>query len=457
MASRYLNLDQLIQTSLSQPADETFVSKAILDSVADGVISVDLDRKITSFNRAAEHITGYSRYEVIGRSCAEIFRSDVCENSCPVIEAFASGESVVNREFEILDRQSRKIPVSASASVLRDALGQIVGAVETFRDLSTIAQMQQQVKERYSFEGIYSRNSLMHSLFNILPDIAASDATVLIHGESGTGKELFAKAIHKLSARRDGPLVVVNCGALPEPLLEAEIFGAKRGAYTGAMENRPGRLEMAQGGTLFLDEIGDLPLALQVKLLRVLENREFQPLGAKHPQRADVRFITATHRHIETMVEEGSFRRDLFFRINVVGFTIPPLKDRKEDIPLLIDLTLNRLNKEYNKKIRGFSPEAMQRLMLHDFPGNVRELLNIVEQTVILCRNGEIGIDLLPEYFHDGAAGGTPGKRKRRGCPSKEELVRTLDRFHGNRQLVAQEFGVERTTLWRWMKRLDLE
>ncbi len=455
MASRYLDLDQLIQTSLSQPENEIYVSKTILDSVADGVFSVDLERKITSFNRAAEHITGYSRYEVIGRSCADVFGSEVCENSCPVLEAIASEESVVNREFEILDRQKRKVPISVSASVLRDGMGQIVGAVETFRDLTIIAQMQEQVKERYSFRGIYSRNPAMHNLFNVLPDIAASDATVLVQGDSGTGKELFAKALHDLSARRDGPLVIVNCGALPEPLLEAEIFGAKRGAYTGAMENRPGRLEMAQGGTLFLDEIGDLPLALQVKLLRVLENREFQPLGAKHPQKADVRFVTATHRHIETMVEEGSFRRDLFFRINVVGFHIPPLRDRKEDIPLLIDLALNKLNKEYNKKIRGFTPDAMQRLMQHDFPGNIRELLNLVEQTVILCREGEIGQDLLPEYLQEGG-GSVTHRQRTRGCPTAEELARALDRFHGNRQLVAQEFGVERTTLWRWMKRLNL-
>lgn len=457
MGSRYLNLDQLIQTSLSQPQDETYVSKSILDSVADGVFSLDLDRKITSFNRAAEHITGWSRYEVIGKPCWEVFRSTVCDSSCPVLEALAADDDVVNREFEIMDRENNKIPVSVSASVLRDSMGQVVGAVETFRDLSTIAQMQQQVKDRYSFEGIYSRNPAMHGLFNVLPDIAASDATVLVHGDSGTGKELFARAIHNLSSRRDGPLVIVNCGALPEPLLEAEIFGAKRGAYTGAVESRPGRLEMAQGGTLFLDEIGDLPLALQVKLLRVLENKEFQPLGAKHPQKADVRFVTATHRHIETMVEEGSFRRDLYFRINVVGFTIPPLRDRKEDIPLLIDLALQRLNKEYNKKIRGFTPEAMQRLMQHNYPGNIRELLNIVEQTVILCRDGEIGYDLLPEYLHDEGGGASRATRSRRGCPSAEDLAKALDRFHGNRQLVAQEFGVDRTTLWRWMKRMNLE
>jgi len=454
MPSHYLNLDQLIQSSLDQSQDETYVSKTILDSIADGVISLDLERRITSFNRAAEHITGYSRQNVIGKLCSDIFKSEICDTACPVLEAMTTGDSVVNREFEILDCNNRKLPISATASVLRDTMGQVVGAVETFRDLSAVVQMQEQIKKRCSLEGIYSRSPLMHGLFNILPDIASSEATVLIHGESGTGKELFAKAIHQLSPRHDGPLIIVNCGALPEPLLEAEIFGAKRGAYTGAVEDRPGRLEMAQGGTLFLDEIGDLPLALQVKLLRVLENREFQPLGGKQLQKADVRFITATHRNVEEMVEAGAFRRDLFYRINVVGFTIPPLKERKEDIPLLIDLILGHLNKEYNKKIIGFSQDALQHLMSHDFPGNVRELLNIVEQIVILCRNGEIPVDLLPAYLMQGAPPRSSGKR--RGCPSAEELAEALQRFEGNRQLVAKEFDVDRTTLWRWMKRHKL-
>lgn len=455
MPSQYLNLDQLIQSSLNESADDTYVNKSILDSIADGVISLDLERKITSFNRAAEHITGYTRKDVIGKSCSDVFNSDICDTACPVLEAMTTGESVVNREFEILDYQGRKLPISATASVLRDTMGQVVGAVETFRDLSAIVQMQEQLKKRCSLEGIYSRSPAMHSLFNILPDISSSEATVLINGESGTGKELFAKAVHQLSPRHDGPMVIVNCGALPEPLLEAEIFGAKRGAYTGAIENRPGRLEMAQGGTLFLDEIGDLPLALQVKLLRVLENREYQPLGGKNLMKADVRFITATHRNIEKMVEEGTFRRDLYYRINVVGFTIPPLRERREDIPLLIDLVLNHLNKEYNKKLLGFSQEAMKKMMQHDYPGNVRELLNIVEQIVILCRQGEIPVDLLPEHIIQSVPT-VQSSGKRRGCPTVEELKHVLERFEGNRQLAAQEFDVDRTTLWRWMKRLDL-
>jgi transcriptional regulator with PAS, ATPase and Fis domain len=296
----------------------------------------------------------------------------------------------------------------------------------------------------------------MRRLFDVLPDIAESEATVLLQGDSGTGKELFAKAIHNLSHRKDKPLVVINCGALPEPLLEAEIFGAKKGAYTGAVENRPGRLTMAEGGTLFLDEIGDLPLPLQVKLLRVLENHEFQPLGATTPQKANVRFVTATHRHLEKMVEEGTFRRDLFFRINVVSLEIPPLSERPEDIPLLIDIFLERFNRTYSKKIRGFSAEALQVLLNHSYPGNVRELLNLVEQTVILCRDSEIGIEHLPAGFMAANRPEQPDSFTKRRRPSKDVLQNMLARYSGNRKKVAQQLGVDRTTLWRWMKRYQL-
>jgi transcriptional regulator with PAS, ATPase and Fis domain len=294
----------------------------------------------------------------------------------------------------------------------------------------------------------------MRRLFDVLPDVASTEATVLLQGESGTGKELFTRAIHDLSPRSKGPLVVINCGALPEPLLEAEIFGAKRGAYTGAVENRPGRLEMAQGGTLFLDEIGDLPLPLQVKLLRVLENKEYQPLGARQPQKADVRFVAATHRNLESMVEEGTFRRDLFFRLNVVNLRIPSLRERQEDIPLLIDMALDRFNHRYGKKIRGFSSEALQFLLSYSYPGNVRELLNIVEQSVILCRAGEIGIDHLPSFIspHDAAVAATSGSAQ----PTRERLQEILDRHDWNKSKAARELGIDRTTLWRWMKRYGM-
>ncbi|TYO96642.1 PAS domain S-box-containing protein [Geothermobacter ehrlichii] len=442
---------------MSKQADQprAGLSQDVLNSLADGVFTVDRDLRITSFNRAAEAITGYSRDEVLGRPCRSIFSSTACGAYCPVREALASGRPVINREFDIRHKNGRKIPVSISASVLRDADGNIVGAVETVRDLSGIGEMKRDIRTRYAFEGMLSRSDKMRSLFDVLPDIAASDATVLIQGESGTGKELVARAIHNLSPRRDKPLVTVNCGALPEQLLESEIFGSRRGAYTGAVENRPGRLEMAEGGTLFLDEIGDLPLPLQVKLLRVLENREYQPLGARQPQKADVRFVTATHRNIARMVDEGSFRRDLYFRINVVSLCLPPLRERPEDIPLLIDYFLDRLNLQYGKKIRGLAPSVLQLLLDYDYPGNVRELLNLLEQMVILGRSGELGPEHLPREFEVRLAGRAPLARSSR-MPDRDRLLGILQRNHGNRRKTADELGVDRTTLWRWMKRYNL-
>ncbi len=424
----------------------------ILDSVADGVFTVDDKMRITWFNRAAEEITGFSRQEALGQSCCEIFRSSICFSQCPVREAMADGRNVVNREVDILDKNNREVPISISASVLRDAAGRPVGGVETFRDLSQLQALKREVEEKYTFHDLVSRHSAMRRLFDVLPDVAASGATVLLQGESGVGKELFARALHDLSPRRNGPLVVVNCGALPETLLEAEIFGAKKGAYTGAVADRPGRLEQAEQGTLFLDEIGDLSLPLQVKLLRVLENRVYQPLGARRPRTADVRFLAATHRNLEAMVEKGTFRRDLYFRVNVVNLKIPPLRERPEDIPLLLEMALDRFNRAYGKKIRGFSPEALTLLLDHPFPGNVRELLNIVERAVILSRREILDIDPLPA-----PPPAEPASLSKGGNPSSAQLRQVLRRHGGNRSLAAEELGVNRTTLWRWLKRLPPE
>jgi PAS domain S-box-containing protein len=428
----------------------------ILDSVADGVFTVDDKMMIQSFNRAAEELTGYSHDEAIGKPCYEIFRSEACACACPVKEAIETGESVLNREVEIIDRDNNKKPISVSASVLIDNDGNARGGVETIRDLSVIYTLKKELHEKFTFRNLVSRNPSMRRLFNILDDIAASEATVLLNGESGTGKELFARAIHDLSPRRDGPLVIVNCGALPENLLEAEIFGVRKGAYTGAVENRPGRLELCNGGTFFLDEIGDLPLQLQVKLLRVLENREFQPLGAKNPMKANVRFITATHRNLEEMVEEGTFRRDLYFRINIVRLSIPPLRERKEDIPLLLEIALKKFNASYGRKVQRVSPDVLKLLLTHDFPGNVRELLNVVEQAVILCKGNEIGLDLMPKaLIHVESPERTPRRRSSK-APDVAVLSELLLRHKGDRAGAAQELGVDRSTLWRWIKTAGL-
>lgn len=429
---------------------------AIMDSVADGLFTVDEGLTITHFNKAAEEITGVSQAEAIGKPCFEIFKSEVCSGACPMVEAIATGQSI-QREVEITDLKGRKKLISVSASTLFDTAGNVIGGVETVRDLTPITSIKEEIQEKYSFRSLVSRNPGMRRLFDVMEDIAASNATVFINGESGTGKELFARAIHDLSPRKNGPMVTVNCGALPETLLESEIFGVRKGAFTGATENRPGRLEMCNGGTFFLDEIGDLPLPLQVKLLRVLENHEFQPLGARTPIKADVRFITATHRNLEEMVAEGTFRQDLYFRINIVTLHIPPLRDRREDIPLLIDMALQRFNLTYNKKVRTISPEVLKLMLTHPFPGNVRELLNLIEQSVILCRGTEITLDHLPANFLNMTQDHSQGIRRSGKLPSAAELRSLLNRYDGNRSDVARELNIDRTTLWRWMKRLDVK
>lgn len=429
---------------------------AIMDSVADGLFTVDEGLIITHFNKAAEEITGVSHDEAIGKPCYEIFRSEACSGACPMVEAIATGQSI-QREVEITDLKGRKKLISVSASTLYDCAGNVMGGIETVRDLTPIASIKEEMQQKYTFRSLVSRNPVMRRLFDVMGDIAASDATVFLHGESGTGKELFARAIHELSPRRSGPLVIVNCGALPETLLESEIFGVRKGAFTGATENRPGRLELCQGGTFFLDEVGDLPLPLQVKLLRVLENHEFQPLGARSPIKADVRFITATHRNLEEMVANGTFRQDLYFRINIVTLNIPPLRERLEDIPLLVDMALQRFNLAYNKKVRSVAPDVIKLLLHYSFPGNVRELLNLLEQSVILCKGNEITLEHLPRNFIEGNAGlaKTESRRSSR-IPTAEEIRNVLAAYAGNRNEAAKELGVERTTLWRWMKRYGL-
>ncbi len=457
---RYQSSANLEISRRSAPAVHLFgnssvLTGAILNCVADGVFTVDDRMRITSFNRAAEEITGFTRAEVVGKPCYEIFRSNICSESCPVREARKTNIGVVNREFEIRNKENRKVPVSVSASVLRDLQGHPIGGVEAFRDRSELCSASVRVAEKYTFRNLVSRNPAMHRLFDALPDVARSDATVLVSGESGTGKELIVKAIHELSSRSAGPMVVVNCGELPEHLLEVEFFGSRKGGY-GNRTDRQGRIELAEGGTLFLDEVGELPLSLQVKLMRVIEHQEFQPLGAERVQKANVRFVAATNCDLRAKVNAGTFRRDLFFRINVVALQIPPLRQRPEDIPLLIEVFLDRLNRAYGKNIRGLSAQALQILLDYEYPGNVRELLNIIEQTVILCRGAEIDIEHLPTTLSPKSVPTPVLSRSRRKTVSAQDLNELLHRHGGNRTEVAGILGVDRTTLWRWMKRHEL-
>lgn len=438
-------------------------TEIILDSIADGVFTVDADWKITSFNRAAEKITGIRRKDALGRYCWDVFRASICEKRCALRQTMETGQPVVNQAIFIVNSEGDRVPISISTALLKDK-GKVIGGVESFRDLSVVEALRKELEGRQSFFDIISKNEEMQRLFGILEQVAEANTTVLLVGESGTGKELFAKAIHSLSPRKKGPMITINCGAFPDTLLESELFGYKAGAFTDAKKDKPGRLALAEGGTLFLDEIGDISPALQVRMLRVLQDRDYEPLGSTKPQKADVRIVAATNQDLEALVSEGVFRQDLFYRINVVKLVLPPLRERKDDIPLLAEYFIRKFNRLSGKDIQGFSPEVLSILMSHDFPGNVRELENIIEYATVVCKNSLISIENLPDSLSKNL-----NKTKRRpveevqhenSCLEDLErrfLLETLKKNDWKRSVTAAQLGVHPSTLWRKIKRLNIQ
>ncbi len=435
-------------------------SDVILDSIADGVFTVDLDWNITSFNRAAERITGISREQAIGQKCFDVFRANICETACALRETMDKGREIIDLKADILGDRGETIPISVSSAVLRDAKGALTGGVETFRDLSTIEALRKEITQQYTFEDIISKNREIRRIFDVLPDIARSESTVLIEGPSGSGKELFARAIHNLSGRADGAYVAVNCGALPDTLLESELFGYKKGAFTGARTDRAGRFSLAEGGTIFLDEIGDISSALQVRLLRVLQEREYEPLGSSHTIKTNVRVIAATNKVLAELLAQGVIREDLYFRLNVVRIVLPPLVDRREDIPLLVDHFVHKFNLKQGKHISGVSPDVYEVLMNYDFPGNIRELENIIEHAFVLCRGPRIEVDHLPRDVHSNVEKPAPGIEPASQNPLKRAesaaVLEVLEKHGGHRRRAARELGIDKTTLWRKMKKLGI-
>ena len=443
------------------PEDQT---RIILDSIADGVFTVDTEWKITSFNRAAERITGIAAGDAIGRHCWEVFRASICEGHCSLRHTMETGQPLVNQAIYIINSAGERIPVSISTALLEDGDGRMMGGAETFRDLSVVEELRRELTDRHSFLDIISKNKEMQRLFGVLEQVSESDATVLLEGESGTGKELFAKAIHSLSNRKKGPMVTVNCGSLPDTLLESELFGYKAGAFTDAKKDKAGRLALAGGGTLFLDEIGDVSQALQVRLLRVLQDKVYEPLGSTRSEKADVRIVAATNKDLAKLVKEGSFREDLYYRVNVVRLALPPLRERKEDIPLLTDHFVRKFSNLNGKEIQGVAPEVLPLLMFHDFPGNIRELANVIEYATVVCRNSLIRVGHLPDYLREGlgSAEGSPVGRDQERNASWEEMERgfiydALRRNNWNRASTAAYLGMHTSTLWRKIKRLGIE
>ena len=428
----------------------------ILDSISDGVFTVDLDWRIISFNRAAERITGVAREDAIGRPCFEVFRANVCETGCVLRQTIQTGKPIENMPVHIIRADKRRIPISVSTTLLRDPGGKVIGGVETFRDLTVVAELRKELRKQHSFGDIISKSEKMLRLFAVLPHLAESESTVLIEGASGTGKELFARAIHNSSARCKGPFVAVNCGALPDSLCESELFGYKSGAFTDAKKDKPGRFALAQDGTIFLDEIGDISSAMQVRLLRVLEEKVYEPLGSTKSLTTNAREITATHRNLDELVKQGEFREDLYYRINVIKLPLPGLSERKEDIPLLVDHFVERFNRLTGKQVVGLSQEAMAALMLHDWPGNVRELENAIEHAFVLCKGELVQLSCLPKHLVPVDDGPDLPTGMTLTEVEKRAIYEALERNRGKRVATARELGIDKNTLRRKMKRYGL-
>lgn len=431
----------------------------ILNTISCGVFTVDADWKITFFNDAMTEITGVQEKDAIGRQCREVLRGDICSGNCALRETLATGAKIVNRPFELIDSKGRQKSVAISTAVFRNEEGLILGGLETVRDLSVLEELRKKINGRYQLNDIISKNHEMGKIFDILPKIAKSSCSVLIGGESGTGKELIARAIHSLSFRKNKPFIALNCAALPDALLESELFGYRRGAFTDAKADKKGRVELAKDGTLFLDEIGDISPAFQAKLLRFLQDRSYVPLGGQQQLFSNVRVVAATNKKLKEMVYTGLFREDLYFRLNVAEINLPPLRSRLEDIPLLVACFIERFNAQQGKSIQGLSQDSLILLMNHDFPGNVRELENIIEYAFIMCE----GETILPNHLPVSLTG--LGKGISSPFEHVSQTLEHLEAVHISSLLttcgndcvqVAKELGIHTSTLYRKMRKYNI-
>ena len=446
--------------------------KTVVNTIRDGLMVVDECGTIVSVNAALETITGYSRHELIGRDCS-VLQCNICEDArrdggdkwCTLFR----GGFLNARQCVFHRKDGRIVHVLKNACLLKDDQGQVFGAVETVTDISLlvekenqIAAYQRQLNIDNGFHGIIGSTPGMRRVFDLISNAAQSDAPVILLGESGTGKELAAQAIHDIGARRNAPFIKANCAAFTESLLESELFGHVKGAFTGAYRDRSGRFENASGGNIFLDEIGDLPIATQIKLLRVLENKIIERVGDGTPIPVNVRIISATNRNLKELVESGRFREDLFFRINVIPIQLPPLRDRRDDIPLLARYFFETIGAKNNKSITGISDDSMARLMAYNWPGNVRELKSAFEYAFVTCQEGLIRSAHLPPTIVGELPPVVKPTDKKATRVNKEdvkriELVDALRRCDGNQSKAAELLGVTRVTIWNRMRRLGIQ
>lgn len=441
--------------------------KTIVDTLQDGLLVVGPQGTIVAVNKAAERVTGYKANELIGKSC-RLLNCTGCKllggvDSDKFCQLFVN-ENVKEKKCLITNKDRRSVHIVKNAEVLKDENGNIIGAVETLTDITDKVRQQQEIKSlkqtfqlTEGYHGILGKSTRMQNLFDLIDNVAQSDTPVIIQGQSGSGKELVARAIHRESPRRDKPFIKVNCAALNENLLESELFGHVRGAYTGADKTRIGRFEAAHEGTLLLDEIGDIPLALQVKLLRVLEDKKIERVGDNRAIPVDVRIISATNKDLEKLIEAKQFREDLFFRINVFPLQCPTLSERRDDIPLIAQNFIRRNATSSGKKILGLTPEALEKLTLYSWPGNVRELRNAIEYAFVLCQSGAIGLTHLPSKIVSANEAVAPECRLDPGClDERARLIQVLRETGGNQSGAARLLGVSRVTVWKRLKKYGI-
>ena len=434
------------------------VERIILNCISDGVLTIDLEGRIQYVNRAMQDLLGYPEDELIGKRCENFVKSNICATEdCILKRSLAKKEKISNYETYVADKEGRRIPVNINTDLLYNDSDNLIGIVEVFRDLSQIKELKERLTDVYQFDNIVTKDRRMKEILAILPSVAHSKSIVLIQGESGTGKELIAKAIHNNSARKDKPFIAVNCAAIPDTLIESELFGHVKGSFTGAHQDRIGRFELANHGTIFLDEIGDMSLSTQAKLLRVIQEEKFERVGGTKTISVDVHIIAATNKNLTKAVKEGSFREDLFYRISVFPITLPPLRERKEDIQLLISYFIEKFNKEMGKSINNISPQAMKVFMNYYFPGNIRELRNIIEHAFVCSHGNTILPEHLPrelvfaeEHIEVTTEGSSLNKVE------KEWILKVLEKSGWRYQEAARRLGISRTTLWRKLKAFGL-
>ena len=455
-----LKMAEDLETKTYELIDQKNKLDAIFNSNIEGTFTIDKDWNITSFNDSAVKITGRKKSESIGKKCWEIFNSSICRNGCHMEQTMQKGKTMIGNELEILNKNGKLVPIRVNSGILLNNKREKIGAVETFLDISEIKNLSAHLDERFKYENIVGKNKEIKQITSVLESVAQTDSSVLITGESGTGKELAARAIHLNSNRRSAPFIAINCSAFAETLIESELFGHEKGAFTGAIKTKVGRFELAQGGTLFLDEIGDLSITLQTKFLRVLETREFERVGGNKPIKINARIIAATNKNLSEEISAGRFREDLFYRINVMNLHLPPLRERKDDLPLLVNHIVEQFNIKFKKDIKQFSSSAYDFLEEYEWPGNIRELENTIEHCFVLCNGEIIQVEHLPKriksFVNTEMEKPSLSKANNFKDVEKELIISVLNQNNWNRTKSAKELGVDASTLWRKMKKLGI-